>query len=66
MQQFGTLAGIINIAGIGEQAPLLKMDPSKYDKVIQVDKYGVYFRNLLCRGGNGCKENGYTCKQTCD
>jgi len=43
VEQFGTLTGIFNNAGIGLQAPLLKMDPSKYDKVIQVDQYGVYF-----------------------
>lgn len=43
VEQFGTLTGIFNNAGIGLQAPLLEMDPPKYDKLIQVDQYSVYY-----------------------
>lgn len=43
VEKFGTLTGIFNNAGIGLQAPLLEMDPPKYDKLIQVDQYSVYY-----------------------
>jgi NAD(P)-dependent dehydrogenase (short-subunit alcohol dehydrogenase family) len=43
VEKFGTLTGIFNNAGIGLQAPLLEMDPPKYDKLIHVDQYSVYY-----------------------
>jgi len=43
VQQFGSITGIFNNAGIGLVRPFLEMDPAAYQKVIQVDQDSVYF-----------------------
>lgn len=43
VEEFGTITGIFNNAGIGLVRPFLEMDPESYQKVIEVDQYSVYF-----------------------
>lgn len=43
VEQFGTLNGIFNNAGIGLVKPFLEMDPESYHKVIDVDQHSVYY-----------------------
>lgn len=43
VDQFGTLHGIFNNAGIGLVKPFLEMDPASYHKVIEVDQHSVYY-----------------------
>lgn len=43
VEKFGTITGIFNNAGIGLQVPLLELDPPKYDRMIQVNQYSVYY-----------------------
>ena len=45
VEQFGTITGIFNNAGIGLVKPFLKMDSTSYRKIIEVDQDGVYFGN---------------------
>jgi NAD(P)-dependent dehydrogenase (short-subunit alcohol dehydrogenase family) len=42
VNEFGTITGIYNNAGIGLVKPFLEMDPASYQKVIQVDQDSVY------------------------
>lgn len=43
VENFGTLNGIFNNAGIGLVKPFLEMDPASYHKVIDVDQHSVYY-----------------------
>jgi len=43
VEQFGTLNGIFNNAGIGLVKPFLEMDPKSYHRVIDVDQHSVYY-----------------------
>ncbi len=43
VENFGTLNGLFNNAGIGLVKPFLEMDPESYHKVIDVDQHSVYY-----------------------
>lgn len=43
VEQFGTITGIFNNAGIGLQVPLLDLDYDSYDRMIKVNQYSVYY-----------------------
>lgn len=43
VEEFGTITGIYNNAGIGLVKPFLEMDPASYHKVIEVDQDSVYY-----------------------
>lgn len=43
VENFGTLNGIFNNAGIGLVKPFLEMDPASYHRVIEVDQHSVYY-----------------------
>jgi len=43
VEQYGTITGIFNNAGIGLVKPFLEMDPASFEKVIEVDQLSVYY-----------------------
>jgi NAD(P)-dependent dehydrogenase (short-subunit alcohol dehydrogenase family) len=56
---FGKLDIMFNNAGIGHFAPLLQHEPKDYDRVVQVNQYGVYYgilaaaRAMVAHGTRG-------------
>lgn len=59
VEQFGSLHGIFNNAGIGLVKPFLEMDPVAYHKVIDVNQHSVYYgmyyaaRKMVALGTTG-------------
>jgi NAD(P)-dependent dehydrogenase (short-subunit alcohol dehydrogenase family) len=47
IEQFGTVTGIFNNAGIGLVRPLLEMETKEYQKVIEVDQYSIFYGTKL-------------------
>lgn len=58
-EQFGSLHGIFNNAGIGANKPFLELDPATYHKVIDVNQHSVYYgmyyaaRKMVALGTSG-------------